>query len=181
LTVERYDVQLNAAPLEGLIQNLDAAENAYLKVGILGDYAGRTPDETGTKRKDSDLTNPQLGLWHEFGSKKVNLPERSFLRMPILLHLGDKLKSMASPEQWKDIIVKHGFIHLLDMVGNECIGLIADAFHTGGFGFWEKLKPRTIARKKNSDILIDTGQLQRSITYAVVLKGSPQTPVAPLP
>ena len=175
-----YDVQLNSAPLEGLIQNLDAAENAYLKVGILGDYAGRTPDETGTKRKDSDLTNPQLGLFHEFGSMKSHLPERSFLRMPILFKLPDSLKKMASPEEWRKIIMERGFIHLLDLIGNEAIGIIADAFHTGGFGTWEKLKPATIRRKKNSDILIDTGQLSRSITYAVVLKGSPNTPVAPL-
>ena len=58
------DVQLSTAPLEDLMRHVDDAQGAYLKVGILGDYAGRTPDETGTKRENTELTNPQLGFWH---------------------------------------------------------------------------------------------------------------------
>ena len=174
------DVQLSTAPLEDLMRHVDDAQGAYLKVGILGDYAGRTPDETGTKRENTELTNPQLGFWHEFGVSKTGLPERSFLRMPILLKLPDALAKMGSPEQWRKVIVDQGIVELLDLVGNKCIELIAWAFHTGGFGTWAKLRPRTILRKKNSDILIDTGQMQRSITYAVVRRGAPTTPIAPV-
>ena len=43
------DVQLTIGPMEDLMRNVDDAQGAYLKVGILGDYAGRTPDETGVK------------------------------------------------------------------------------------------------------------------------------------
>ena len=174
------DVQLNCAPLESAISNLEESDNAYLKVGILGDYAGRTSDETGTKRKNSDLTNPLLGLWHEFGVVKTGLPERSFLRMPLLLKLPDSLKNMASQAEWYRIITEKGFVHMLDLIGNEAIGIIADAFHTGGFGFWQKLKPATIFRKKNSDILMDSGQMSRAVTYAVVMRGAPNKPVAPI-
>ena len=174
------EIQLSTGPLESLIQNTEDIQSAYLKVGILGDYAGRTPDENGTEREDSDLTNPQLGFWHEFGIVKTGLPERSFLRMPILLKLPDALTKMGSAEEWRSLIIDRGIVELLDVIGNKCIEIIAWAFHTGGFGTWAKLRPRTIMRKKNSDILIESGQMQRSITYAVVRKSAPTTPIAPV-
>ena len=46
--------------------------------------------------------------------------------------------------------------------------VINDAFESGGFGEWAPLKPETIRRKGSDKILIDTGDLRRSISYEVM-------------
>lgn len=185
-------VRLDADQMTALRSTLDAGKGMYLKVGVLGDYAGRTPDESGTKRKDSSLTNPQLGLWHEFGVIKKNLPERSFLRMPLMLKLPGELSNV----DWFSFLTSEGVHGVLDAVGNKCIQIISQAFATGGFGQWAawslryaKLRER-IARVVRRGklkfigpvqpglILVRSGQLQNSVTYAVVRAGAPNTPIA---
>ena len=50
----------------------------------------------------------------------------------------------------------------------NAIGSITKGFITGGFGKWKRLKPSTIrAKKGDARILIRTGLLQRSITFAI--------------
>jgi hypothetical protein len=189
----KLEIKMEVGRLDNLAQTLEDAESSYLKVGVLGDYAGRIPGASGVGREKSDLTNPQLAMWHEFGTfptlkpfargmgpTRVGLPERSFLRMPLWLKLPSALQNMGSDAAWGAFLMGNGIVKLLDLVGNECVGIIADAFHTGGFGNWAPLKRRTILRKKNSDILIDSGKLQRSVTYAVVRRGASTVSIAPV-
>ena len=185
------EVSLDTFHLEAINAALEQGKGMYLKVGVLGDYAGRTPDESGTKRKDSKMTNPLLGLIHEFGSIKRNIPERSFLRMPILLKLPDALKDV----DWVPALLTDGVFGVLDMIGNKCVEIISGAFATDGFGQWQawsyryaKLRERmqrAVLRGKNKfigpvkpgHILVLSGQLQRSVTYAVVKNGDANTQI----
>ena len=107
--------------------------------------------------------NPSLGLEHEFGNPESNLPERSFLRMPLMTQMGEVLKF-----DWLRRIRASGVksaVKLLGVLGEETV---QEAFATGGFGQWAALKPRTIQRKGSSRILIDSAQLRKAVTSRVV-------------
>ena len=192
-TKTTIDINMDVGRLDNLAQTLADADSSYLKVGVLGDYAGRIPGASGTEREKSDLTNPQLGMWHEFGTfrsrkgvagemgpTKVAVPERSFLRMPLWLKLPAAIQAMGNANKWDEFISSNGIVKFLDTVGFEAIGIIRDAFKTGGFGNWKALSKSTISRKGNSVILKETGQLSRSITYAVVARGAPQVSISPV-
>lgn len=195
-------VNLSDGPLRDFSKGLQDAEAAYIKVGVLGAYAARSKGKVGNKRWKSTapwshgikvksmsgktvligagyLTNAQIGAIHEFGSPGDRIPERSFLRMPILSRLGEELKTVSDAE-WKAVFWQGtadsrsgGLIAVLRIVGQAAVHVVLDAFATGGFGRWAKLSPKTIARKGSSEILIETTQLERSITYAVVAPASP--------
>jgi phage gpG-like protein len=120
-----------------------------------------------SKTDASTLTNAQIGTIHEFGSVSRGIPARSFLWMPLSLHLMDEVNKKAS------VINNH--LNMADIFKcYQLLGIIAEnvvqeAFETGGFGHWQKLKAATIARKGGSEaILIDTAQLRKSITSRVV-------------
>jgi len=96
--------------------------------------------------------------------------------MPLISRLSDEINK-ESQETWEQYFVNFGFIDLLRAIGEASLAVIKDAFKTGGFGRWAKLRPYTIRRKGNDRILIDSGQLERSVTYAVVAPGAPKKPI----
>lgn len=195
------NVKLNDGALQDFSKFLADADGAYVKVGVLGSYAARKQGQTGPKRWKSVysrwskaagkyvssgpswsasagayLTNAEVGVIHEFGAPKAKIPERSFLRMPILSRLGDELKSITLAD-WQAVFWSGtgdgrggGLIAVLRVIGQASVNVIQAAFHSGGFGRWAKLQPATIKRKGSSDVLVDTTQLRRSITFAVVSK-----------
>jgi phage gpG-like protein len=143
------------------LKDLDNFVNALSKdftvrVGILGKKAAQ--DHGG-------LTNAQVGAVHEFGSYKRHIPARSFLRVPLFQKQQDIIKQVG--KNALAFLSKGDFQSVFLQLGVACVGVITDAFQSGGFGAWKKLKPATIRRKiqKNPQPLIDTRQLSRSITY----------------
>lgn len=192
MTSSSEHFEMNTDGLDRLNKIVEEGQGMYLKVGVLGDYAGRTPDENGPGRKNSDLMNPLVGLWHEFGTFqhnsgrhtkeggqfRVGVPERSWLRMPLFSKLPAEVERIGSGDSWLALLMSRGIFGVLDVVGNAAIGVISDAFHTGGFGTWAPLARSTVRRKKSSEILIESGQLQRAVTYAVVRSGSPMEAVS---
>jgi hypothetical protein len=165
---------------------MENANGSYLKVGILGKYATREPGQTAIARtlknplavasSKHQPTNPEIGKTHEFGSALRNIPRRSFLRMPILTKLPEEIQK-TSTETWQKVLEQFGFEHFLNTIGLLALGVIEDAFRTHGFGTWAKLKASTIRRKGNANILTETAQLRKSITYATVAKGAGRTPL----
>jgi phage gpG-like protein len=117
------------------------------------------------------LSNAEIGAIHEFGSPGKRIPERSFLRMPIMTRLDRELRTISKAD-WKMTLITGGLGAVLRAIGQAGINVIGDAFHTGGFGSWKALKPATIRNKGSSDILVDTTQLRRSISYQVVGGGT---------
>ena len=162
----KVDYKLDDKQLKNAIEELSA--KVSIKVGILG-ADGSKPIEND-KKKLGTLTMATLGAIHEFGSEKINIPSRSFLQMPIETRFKDELgKNVGFKTALKELNVTK----LNDEAGLTATVVINDAFDSGGFGEWAPLKEETIRRKtkngKRGDaILIDTGDLRRSITYEVV-------------
>jgi phage gpG-like protein len=164
-------VNVDTKKLEAIEKALK--QNIKAQVGILGDKNLRSDiqrNEDGTakivKKSIAPQTNAQIGFIHEFGSYKDKIPERSFLRVPLMLFLNEALKE-ASPKirrafQACNIIEAYGIL------GLSAEKVVQEAFDTSGHGSWPKLSPITIARKGSDAILIDSGQLRKSITSKVV-------------
>ena len=117
-----------------------------------------------SKAEDQANDNAFLGAVHELG--QGHHPPRSFLRATLFEH-GQEIAKIAG----KDIfaLAWKGQISLFwKRLGIACEKLVDKAFQTGGFGKWPALKAGTIRAKGSSAILIDTGQLRRSIASRVI-------------
>ena len=166
------NVNINITQLEAIEEALN--KNFKTQVGILGDRNNRATVSRGTSGKAKvtanetldTKTNASVGVVHEFGSYAQHIPERSFLRVPLMLFLGGAVNEAAAKIntaiQTADIQRAYA---LLGLAGEK---VVQEAFATGGNGAWPKLKPMTIARKGSSSILIDSAQLRKSIHSRVV-------------
>lgn len=101
-----------------------------------------------------------VGRRHEFG---IGVPRRSFLRMPFIEK--QNIIDKAIVTSWKKITEgKSTALKEFGILGIVGQNISKDAFATGGFGKWEKLKPGTEKAKGSEEILIDTGKLVQSVT-----------------
>lgn len=156
-------VKIDAAKLDALRKEIKENASARVRVGILGNKNERQDAEWNVQK----LNNPTLGLIHEFGSISNGIPARSFLRMPLITKLPDAVANIGR-NKWVDVILKDGIIGGLKRLGALGERTVLEAFSTRGFGRWKPNTPYTI-RKKGSDApLIDSAQLRKSITHAVV-------------
>ena len=57
-------------------------------------------------------------------------------------------------------------------VGLAAMEDVEDRFNTKGYGTWVPLSPITIARKGSSEILIDTGNMRKSVGIGVITPSS---------
>lgn len=138
--------------LNKLAQAMD--KNYYVDVGILG---GDTTEE--------GVTLAGIGAVHEFGSTDQNIPERSFIRMPIE-KMSERIEESIEPhiqQKLADGDIK-GVFKLLGLSAEE---QIQKAFESGGFGLWPDIQDKTKERKGSSAILIDTGELRKAVTSRV--------------
>ena len=136
--------------LRDLTKQIKIATTHEVNIGIAQDI-GQYPN--GEKIVD-------VGRRHEFG---IGVPRRSFLRMPFIEKQNIIDKAIAT--SWKKITDgKSTALKEFGILGIIGQNISKDAFATGGFGKWEKLKPATIKVKGSDDILIDKGKLVQSIT-----------------
>lgn len=170
-------ITFNNDPLQNLL--ISVKENYVVRVGILGSKGTQTHQrkETGELKKGgghktgagaSDQSNADIGLEHEKGVKSKNLPRRSWLVNPLEDHISEYFEKLGA-EVIKDMLVKQPE-PAYNALGVNALQIIQKGFETGGYGKWKPLKAMTIANKKSSQILIDTGQLRKSITFQVVKK-----------
>jgi predicted transcriptional regulator len=160
-------VKINTPVLEQLEETLKKRFVAH--VGILGSKNTRATTTTNSKGKQtvtkneslSALTNAQIGLAHEFGVITKHIPERSFLRVPLLFHLKEKVDESASRIN-KAIMAGDalGAYALLGIAGEK---VIQNAFATRGDDNWP------INEETGRGSLIDSGQLRKSISSEVVI------------
>lgn len=124
------------------------------QVGILG----------GSSRSDG-LTNAEVGAAHEFGTSR--LPQRSFLRMPLIDKLNNELdKSGAfTDDVLKEVLKSGSAIAWMTKIAAVGESVVLQAFSSGGFGKWV---PHASGYENNTgQILVDTTQLRNSITSRV--------------
>lgn len=100
---------------------------------------------------------------NEFGSADGSIPERSFLRVP-LMGAGKQLASVfknSVPEVMDGEITVNA---MYDRVGQKAVGIVQEAISAG-------IDPAnaqsTIDAKGSSTPLIDEGTLRQSITYVI--------------
>jgi len=154
-------VETNTKDLEKAIKAIVGANSLAVKVGILSKKNART----GAVAE----SNASIGMIHEFGSYSRNIPERSFIKMPLTMKSGELVKKIKRLIQ--ENIAEGSVRPLLKKIGAAAEGIIGQAFASDGFGTWELISDATARRKKSAAILIETSQLQRSITSAVVDRG----------
>ena len=173
------------ADLEGLNKLLKNLKSEYfVRIGIIGSSAGQT-------HRNSDLTNAKLGAIHEQPNNDgKKIPKRSFLEMPLKLKLNFKENEDTMKEIkkgfWKayfqNVVNKNAIQQFYAQLGAKALDVVIGAFETNGYGNWvpwskayEKQRIRKVKGKRkreqfwlNHNILTDTGQLRRSISFKVM-------------
>lgn len=140
--------------LKEITKQIKLATTHEVNIGIAQDV-GQYPN--GEKIVD-------VGRKHEFG---IGVPRRSFLRMPFIEKQNIIDKAIAI--SWKKITDgKSTALKEFGILGIIGQNISKDAFASGGFGKWEKLKPATEKAKGSDEILLDTSKLVQSITNWVV-------------
>ena len=140
--------------LRDLTKQIKIATTHEVNIGIAQDI-GQYPN--GEKVVD-------VGRRHEFG---IGVPRRSFLRMPFIVKQKTIDKAIAT--SWKKITDgKSTALKEFGILGIIGQNISKDAFASGGFGKWKKLKPATEKAKGSTEILLDTSKLVQSITNWVV-------------
>lgn len=152
---DKSQITFDLGKLEGIRKQL--AKGYYAEVGILSDQP-HTGDGIGMV---------ELGIIHEFGSITRNIPPRSFLRMPLETKKRE-LVSVINSKLVNEAFESGNIKKIFEIIGIKAQAIIQEAFGSGGFGKWQKLKEATVKKKKSDAILIDTGELRRSITSRVV-------------
>lgn len=120
-----------------------------------------------TKRRDSGLSNAEVGMEHEYGTEIV--PQRSFLRMPLTDHLGkfiDKSAQSFDNDSLKEVLTKKDLTPWMKKLAVIAEAVVMEGFATGGFGKWVQWS--TGYSNQTGMILVDTHQLRDSITSEVV-------------
>jgi phage gpG-like protein len=144
-------VEGDFSQLEKLTRELD--KNHFVDVGILG--------KGGKMHPGSEINLAQLGAVHEFGRLDGSIPERSFIMMPIETH--QKEIEAEARKNMQSRLEKQNVKGIFTDIGIAAEAVIQDAFDTGGFGTWPDIQEATKKRKGSEAILIDTGELRRSI------------------
>lgn len=153
-------VHYDPSGLKTLRRQLGELESMRAEVGLFRETAGRVSDPGRISE------NPSLGAVHEFGDPKHNIPERSFLRMPLITQLGKLIMSQGA--NVLHVLRVRGARRLLGWIGALGEDVVQESFATRGWGQWPALKMATIRRKKSSAVLIESAQMRRAVSSRVV-------------
>jgi phage gpG-like protein len=151
------DTDRGAREMVARIKALSASK-ASVRVGILSDAPKK--EREGATGKLSLL---EVAAVHEFGAPAAGIPQRSFIRATI----DERADDIARLERALLAKVVSGEIALksaLDAVGAKVAGWIQQRIAAG---IEPALSPATVAKKKSSTPLVDTGQLRRAVTWLV--------------
>ena len=149
-------VTLNTKGLQAFKRQIKAAGKSVAEVGIFQNHNARS---------DTDLTNSEIGAKNEFGSLSEGVPERSFLRMPLMTELPEIIE--AESAQLEKAFVEDGPKAVLEQIGFMGEAAIQQAFDSAGFGTWPANSPMTVFMKGSNKPLIDTTQLRESVSSRV--------------
>jgi len=163
-------VKLDLRNLERIQKQLQ--RKFYTKVGVIGSKAGQHFHvyKDGEKPvKNPDPTNAELGAMHEEGVAALNIPPRSWLKMPLALRMPAIFRAIG--QKMLDTLDKDNIELAYKKLGVRAEAAIQLAFATRGFGHWAKNAQMTIDLKDGKDSpLINTGQLRQSVTSGVFSK-----------
>ncbi len=166
LRFEPDSIDLNG--LAQLTKALKITSPPHIEVGIIGTKGER----------EGSVSNATIGAAHEYGAPAINLPCRSFLRMPIKDHLQSEMEEsgLLGEAELKAVVKTGTIMPWLEQIKILALGTVLKAFASNGFGTWAPWKqnysrkivkgvygPSRIALKpytnKTGMILQDTQQL----------------------
>lgn len=112
------------------------------------------------------LSTAAIGAVHEFGSADGRIPPRPWLRSGIDAARAEISKKIG---EGYDEIVKQTrpAKQVLNRLGLLGVNIVRTYMRVKGPSVWLPLSPLTIAAKKSTGILKDTGQMIGSITYVI--------------
>lgn len=137
---------------------LDKTSGSYVKVGFPS--SGELKDGKKSKGAKIFLDLVQIAAVHEFGTK--NIPERSFVRPAYDKNKGTINKLIVDLHK-KVLMGDISIEKALDILGLKNTQMMREAIDKLP---GPPLSEKTVARKKSDALLIDTGQLRKSIQYA---------------
>lgn len=153
-----YSIKINNN-IKKEVDKLKSLQQNTIRVGVIG---------SKTNRQQGEITNASLLYLHTWGSFIHNIPAR-----PVLDAIEIKINEFDKDTQH---VMKKFLQNTLNalttarQIGAIALQYILMSFETKGFGRWAELKSQTIKAKNSSAILIDTGELRRSLTFDVVEK-----------
>jgi hypothetical protein len=134
---------------EALRRNVTANPD-FVKVGL--------PD---VAHQDSNLTIAEIGMIHEFGAPRANIPERPFL-IPAIIQGAGEITELQQQYMRRVQLGTATKAYALSKLGELGVRLVQQNIR---HGYFKALKPATIRRKGSSKPLIDSQQMIRSVTY----------------
>lgn len=114
--------------------------------------------------KQTGINLATLAMVHEFGSFKMNIPQRSFLRQPIITK-NEELTKTANHFLTKMLQGQMKEEEFLGIVAEMAVNISASAIEDGLIK--PALKPKTIKRKGSNLPLVDTSMLKNSISWEI--------------
>ena len=150
------DIKGDLDTINELAKEVKALSNLVSKEAQVGIFEGKSD-------RDDGKSNAEIGLAHEFGVPQKGLPQRSFLRQPVI---DGSFQALLNN---KDIELDG---KLLSELATTYLKSVKEEFESNGKGAWAGLSDST-SRKKNKNrdqILRDTKQLYKSLSKRVVKK-----------
>jgi hypothetical protein len=170
-------LKLDFKKINTWIKKMKSLNDYQVRLGVFGGNKTKKGDED-----NKDVSLPLIAAVHEFGSKDMNIPERSFLRMPLQGHKDRITENVANNIVGK--MEKNDFRGVYNDIGNAAKNVVHKAFATQGDGRWPQRapisdeggwmrnpksgKPFKILKGKPHPLLHDTGMLENSIRFKVI-------------
>ncbi len=162
----RATLKKNTRGLDALKKSIAKIDRdrSIVKVGLLG--------KNGAKRRGESITNPELGIVHEFGTSRI--PARPFLR-PAIQKNAAKYEQLLAAALKKAIAGEMDYARGLGLIGQVAAADVKN-YVTQGEPIPPPNAPATLRRKEaltrrgskgSARTLVDTGRMVGAITYAV--------------
>lgn len=153
----KFDLKIkqDTKELDRLIQTFK--DTKIVNVGVIG----------GEQQNGISLAS--IGSVQEFGLITRNIPKRSFIKEPLLAHLGERIKRQKNKIK-QYLFVDKKLDEAYNLMGNTAVLIIIQSFRNKNDGRWKPNAPSTIKKKGNDNPLIDTGRLRQSITFELINK-----------
>lgn len=117
-------------------------------------------------KNGSKISNAQLGAVHEFGTSSI--PQRSFLRVPLMEQLGKKLEqsTLLDTDMLAQVIATKTVVPWVEGILKVAKEVVDGAFTSGGYGKWPAWKNPSY-KNQTGQLLRDTDQLREAIVTEV--------------
>jgi len=144
---------------ESVLAKVAELGRAEVRAGVVGHQAGAVHEGTG-------MTNAELALIHELGSRDGRIPERSFVRRTLRdPAFRAELAALQARLFAAVLLAKMDRDRALGLLGAWAAGKIQRTIVDDQVR--PEDSPATIARKGTDKVLVDSGQLVASIGFEI--------------